>query len=310
MATVSFREIADHQIGPIVRLYISGSSGSGKTKFVCNFLKKRLFEFTRIYYYHPDCQETLPTDWHSILSCEVIYKSDSPTIETFKEMKPYSVIVLDDIFDKVVSSYDIDYLFRVLSGKRKLHVIVMSQRYFSTGRYCLSIRNCCDYHVLMRNSDLGTTKRIARTLGHEKEISTALKLTETQLYPYIFIDKTHLARVNRIQVYIDILSQIKVVIIDSMKYYLLSEKDFLSTWKKIDKNLAQEAASEAVSTEVEFEPDSNGNSDQSTVLTGAQRKCVQAHVKRTLHRYKKRSKFQEKVLFCRYLEQFYMKIKF
>ena len=159
----------------------------------------------------------------------------------------------------------------------------------------------------MRNSDLGTTKRIARTLGHEKEISTALKLTETQLYPYIFIDKTHLARVNRIQVYIDILSQIKVVIIDSMKYYLLSEKDFLSTWKKIDKNLAQEAASEAVSTEVESDADSYGNTDQSTVLTAAQRKCVQAHVKRTLHRYKKRSKFQEKVLFCRYLEQFYIK---
>ena len=292
MSIVSFREINNFQFGPIVRLYISGSSGSGKTNFVCNFLKKRLFEFSRVYYYHPDFHESEPTDWHLILPCDVIYKSDEPCINSFKEMSPYSVIVLDDIFDKVETSYDIDYLFRVLSGKKKLHVIVMSQRYFSSGKFCLNIRNCCDYHVLMRNSDLGTTKRIARTLGHEKEILTALKLTETQLYPYIFIDKTHLARVNQIQVFIDVLSKIKIVIIGSMKYYLLCEKDFCSTWKKIDKNLAQNATAKIGSTsKIQDGSESESNSERSTnYLTNAQRRCVQAQVKRTLHRYKKRAK--------------------
>lgn len=296
MSIVSFREINNYQLGPIVRLYISGSSGSGKTQFVCNFLKKRLFDFSRIYYFHPDFHESEPTNWHSILSCEVIYKSDTPDIATFKEMKPFSVIVLDDIFDKVETSYDIDYLFRVLSGKKKLHVIVMSQRYFSPGKYCLSIRNCCDYHVLMRNSDLATTKRIARTLGHENEILSALKLTETQFYPYIFVDKTNLARVNQVQVYIDILSDIKIVVLNGMKYYLLTEKDFLSTWKIIDKNLAKDATSETSgSTKVDSSKESESltseNLDESKVLTRAQRRCVQAQVKRTLHRFKKRSKF-------------------
>ena len=293
MATVSFREINDFKIGPIVRLYISGSSGSGKTKFVCNLLQKRLFDFSRVYYFHPDFHESEPTDWHSILRCEVIYKSDEPTIETFKEMKPNSVIVFDDIFDKVESSYDIDYLFRVLSGKRKLHVIVMSQRYFSKGRYSLSIRNSCDYHVLMCNSDHGTTKRIARTLGNEKEILSALKLTESQLYPYIFVDKTHLARVNRIQVFIDILSKIKVLIIDSMRYYLLSEKDFSANWEKIDKHLAKR---KTYNTKIQSDSDSDKNEDQSKTLTSSQRRCVQAQVKRAFHRYKKRANFQEQVL--------------
>ena len=304
MTIVSFREIENVKLGPIVRLYISGSSGSGKTKFISLLLNADLFNFSRVYYYHPDFHETQPTDWHNILSCQVVYKSEKPTIEDFKEMKPYSVVVLDDIFDQVESSYDIDFLFRVLSGKHKLHVIVMSQRYFSKGQYCVSIRNCCDYHVLMQNSDLATTKRIARTLGHEKEILTALKLTQDQLYPYIFVDKTHLARVNRLQVYIDILSRIKIIVNGSMKFYLLSEKDFLSTYSIIDKNLAQhetkkqklldcsKASAETttnISKTVVNSTDKSIGKDE-TCFTPSQRQCIEAQIKRTIHRYQKRSK--------------------
>ena len=299
MPLISFKEIENVKIGPVVRLYISGSSGSGKTYFISNFLKAQLFEFSRVYYYHPDFHESTPIDWHTFLPQDVIYRSDVPTIESFKEMKPFSVIVLDDIFDKVESSYDIDYLFRVLSGKRKLHVIVMAQRYFSNGKYCLSVRNCCDYHVLMRNSDLGTTKRIARTLGHEKEIISALKFTENNLYPYIFVDKTHLARVNRVQVYIDILSPIKIIVYGSMKFYLLSEKDFLSTYKKIDRDLAQyenekktlHGSSSPVSKTIPVQPSGDARITESEEpFSSKQRKCIEAQIKRTLHRFKKRTK--------------------
>ena len=299
MPLISFKEIENVKIGPVVRLYISGSSGSGKTYFISNFLKAQLFEFSRVYYYHPDFHESTPIDWHTFLPQDVIYRSDVPTIESFKEMKPFSVIVLDDIFDKVESSYDIDYLFRVLSGKRKLHVIVMAQRYFSNGKYCLSVRNCCDYHVLMRNSDLGTTKRIARTLGHEKEIISALKFTENNLYPYIFVDKTHLARVNRVQVYIDILSPIKTIVYGSMKFYLLSEKDLLSTYKKIDRDLAQyenekktlHGSSSPVSKTIPVQPSGDARITESEEpFSSKQRKCIEAQIKRTLHRFKKRAK--------------------
>ena len=295
MTIVSFREIENVKFGPIVRLYISGSSGSGKTHFINMFLESKLFKYTRVYYYHPDFHESEPVDWHSSLSCEVVYKSEPPTIDSFMSMKPFSVIVLDDIFDKVESSYDVDFLFRVLSGKRKLHVIVMAQRYFSNGKFCVSIRNCCDYHVLMRNSDLATTKRIGRTLGHEKEILQALKLTEDKLYPYIFVDKTHLARVNKIQVYIDVFSPIKVVVYGSMKYYLLNEKDFTSTYKIIDAGLAE---NEVKKQRICRSTDSSSaktnttttNTNTSTIkFTPIQRQHIESQVKRTLHRYKKRS---------------------
>ena len=309
MPIISFKEIDNVKIGPIVRLYISGSSGSGKTYFIANFLKSQQFEFSRVYYFHPDFHECTPINWHTFLPQDVIYRSDVPTVESIKEMKPFSVIVLDDIFDKVESSYDIDYLFRVLSGKLKLHVIVMSQRYFSNGKYSINLRNCCDYHVLMRNSDLGTTKRIARTLGHEKEILSALKFTDNDLYPYIFVDKTHLARVNRAQVYIDILSSVKVIIHGCMKYYLLSEKDFLSSFRKIDKNLAlYEDETKTVLKSGDSLSQKNkqpgtasgaatgatGESERSTInqepFSTSQRRCIETQIKRTLHQFKKRSK--------------------
>ena len=291
MTIVSFREIENVEFGPIVRLYISGSSGSGKTMFISMLLKAKLFEYSRVYYYHPDFHESHPTDWHSFLSCDVIYKSESPSIESFKEMKPFSVVVFDDIFDKVESSYDVDFLFRVLSRKLKLHVIVMSQRYFSKGQYCLSIRNCCDYHVLMRNSDLATTKRIGRTLGHEKEVLAALKLTETQPYPYIFIDKTHLARINRAQVYIDILSRIKIIVHESMKYFLLNERDFTSTYKIIDKDLAEnETEKQRVCRSSATNNKNRSFTATNTInFTPIQRQHIESQVKKTLHRYKKRA---------------------
>ena len=295
MSIISFKEIDNVKIGPIVRLYISGSSGSGKTYFIANFLKSQQFEFSRVYYFHPDFHECTPINWHTFLPQDVIYRSDVPTVESIKEMKPFSVIVLDDIFDKVESSYDIDYLFRVLSGKLKLHVIVMSQRYFSNGKYSINLRNCCDYHVLMRNSDLATTKRIGRTLGHEQEILQALKLTEDKLYPYIFVDKTHLARVNKIQVYIDIFSPIKVVVYGSMKYYLLNEKDFTSTYKIIDAGLAENEVKKqricrSTGGSSAKTNTTNTITNSSTInFTPLQRQHIESQVKRTLHRYKKRS---------------------
>ena len=54
-------------------------------------------------------------------------------------MPEWSVVILDDLVEESYSSKTIDYLFRVLSSKRKLHVILMSQRYYHTG---LEFKNC------------------------------------------------------------------------------------------------------------------------------------------------------------------------
>ena len=285
MVIISYKEIESVIYGPIVRVYVAGSSGSGKTSFVERFLKSNLFNYDRIYYFHPDFYEECPINWENSLKKEIVYRNGLPSIENLREMKENSVIVLDDIFDQVESSKDMDYLFRVLSGKLKLHVIVMTQRYFSNGKYCVNIRNCCDYHVLMRNADESLTKRIARSLGHLNDITTALKISDNQLYPYIFVDKTQLARVNKLQVYTDVLSKIKVLVINSMKYYLISEKEFNSTYRKIDKSLAtDEDQSKKLPNESEV-------TCQTTCRYGAakRKRNIENNVKRVIYKLKKRS---------------------
>ena len=278
MVIVTYKEIDKVVFGPILRVYVAGSSGSGKTSFVKKFLQSDAFSIERIYYFHPDFYEQAPVDWHETLDKQVIYHNELPTVESIRQMPKNSVLVLDDVFDKVENCKVMDYLFRVLSGKYQLHVIVMTQRYFSTGKFCVGIRNCCDYHILMQNADQSLTRRIARSLGHEKDITTALRLTENKLYPYVFVDKTQLARVNKLQVYIDVLSPTKVLIINAMKYYLLSENDFESTYKKLDKNLA---------TNENKKP--RKENWYPSVEVGRQR-AIELQVKRALYKLKKRSK--------------------
>ena len=285
MVIITYKEIEKVVFGPTLRVYVAGSSGSGKTTFVKKFLASNLFDFERVYYFHPDFYEGSPVEWHNILDKQVIYRSALPSLETLREMRKNSVIVLDDVFDQVENSKAMDYLFRVLSGKFNLHVIVMTQRYFSNGPYGLNIRNCCDYHVLMRNADNSLTQRIARSLGHKSDITSALRLTENELYPYVFIDKTQLARVNKLQIYIDVISPIKIVVIDSMKYYLINEHDFASSYTKIDKNLA-------TNENTKIEPSIGANSEEcdSDDCTPTRQRSIERHVKRALYKLKKRSK--------------------
>ena len=238
MVLLRYREI-DFDFANIFRVYISGSSGSGKTHFAKKLIDSSLFDIRRVHYFHPDFHQSNPNDWQETLSKDVIFRPQFPTREDLLQLEENTCIVLDDIFDSCVNSKDIDELFRVISSKHKLHVIVMTQRYFYPGKFNLSIRNSCNYHVLMRNVDAGEVRRIGQTLGLIKEINFAEKVNEKKIYPYIFIDRSNVARAYNIQVYTDIFSERKEIVHNSMKYYLLTESDFNTCFKKKDTNIAE-----------------------------------------------------------------------
>ena len=224
---------------PIWRVFISGSSSAGKTYFARQLLEAKLFDFERIYYYHPDIDEHNPTNWEKYFSEPVIYQTGLPSSQDLMDLPSKTCVILDDLYREATSSKIIDYLFRVLSGKLKLHVIIMTQRYFAGGPFALNIRNSSNYHVLMNNADCRINDRAANRLGLKKEYQVASKYNESNLYPYVFLDQTNEARVTRLQVYIDILSKHKKVIVNSMIYYLISERDFNSKCEVIDQNTAK-----------------------------------------------------------------------
>ena len=238
MVLLRYREI-DFDFADIFRVYISGSSGSGKTHFAKQLIDSDLFDIRQVHYFHPDFYELNPNDWQDTLTKDVIFRPQFPTRDDLLQLEENTCVVLDDLFDSCVESRDIDELFRVISSKHKLHVIVMTQRYFYPGRFNLSIRNSCNYHVLMRNVDAGEVRRIGRTLGLVKDINFANKVNEKKIYPYIFIDRSNMARALNIEIYTDIFSESKEVVHNSMKYYLLTEPDFNSCFKKKDKITAE-----------------------------------------------------------------------
>ena len=235
---IRYREIENFQFAEIFRIFISGSSATGKTHFAKELLKQNIFKFSRIYYFHPDFHEHSPVDWHNEFERPVLYQAGIPSLRELLEIPEYSCLVFDDLFSQCCDSKDIDYLFRVLSSKRKLNVIIMTQRYFAEGKCGLSIRNSSNYHVLMRNADARTNLNVANSMQLKPEITKAIDENKSKLFPYIFIDRTNQARVNGLQIFTDILSSRFQVIIGRMKYYLISEADFSSNFTVKGKNIA------------------------------------------------------------------------
>ena len=223
----------------IWRIFISGSSSAGKTYFAKQLLASKLFDVKRIYYFHPDIHESFPVDWCNDSDTEIVCQAGLPTLEDIDQMPKHSVVVLDDLFTEVAKSELMSYLFRVLSSKKKLHLIVMTQRYYAEGAQGLNIRNCSNYHVLMSNADARTNMRVAFSMGLEKDVRAAIKANEKKLYPYIVIDRTNYARVNGLQVYIDILDKFMKVIIDGTFKVLVPEKEFKENWELVSDGYAK-----------------------------------------------------------------------
>ena len=236
---IRYREISNFNFSSIFRVFISGCSASGKTFFAHQLLQSKLIEYERVYYFHPDFHEKAPVNWHETLNRPVLYHPGIPSLNELLEIPERSVLVFDDLMTQCCESKQIDYLFRVLSSKRKLNVIIMTQRYFSNGKCGLSIRNSSNYHVLLRNADARTNLLVANAMQLKPEITRAQTENKTRLYPYIFIDRTNEARVNNLQIFTDIFSCHKEVIIGSMKYFLISESDFNQQYHCVGDNLAK-----------------------------------------------------------------------
>ena len=282
----------------IWRVFISGSSGSGKTHFAEQLLKKKFFKFDRIYYYHPDLQESFPTNWKNSFSEPVLYQAGLPTEDELLSIPQYSCVVFDDLFTRACESRLIDYLFRVLSSKRKIHCIIMTQRYFAEGSNGLNIRNSSNFHVLMNNADERTNLRVADSMDLRKEVNLAIKENQKELYPYLFIDRTNHARVTGLQIYIDIFSRYQKAIHKLMLVYLVSESDFKSNFNLLDNHTAvrhenqieripSQRNSEHEYTKRDHQANTPGRKRPSRFQ---QRKQFTRQVERIIHRYNLKTK--------------------
>jgi len=218
------------------RMILSGSSGVGKTHFAGSLLKSNnLFEkqVEFIYYFHPCYLEEAPVNWHETMDVPVAYQTGLPTLDHLMSMPPNSIVVLDDLMDKCNESDAIDQLFRVVSGKRNISVMIMTQNYFAPGKYGRNIRNSCNYSVLLRNCcDATINRRAIRAMGLNKAFSLAEQGNAEMEYPYIFVDQTQKGQVSGFQLYTDLFGSYKKCYSNAgMPSYIIPEKDFFAVFR-------------------------------------------------------------------------------
>ena len=176
------------------RMILAGSSGAGKTYFAGELLKRfDLFEekISEVHYYFPCYLPEAPVNWHKSLNVPVSYHIGLPTKSDLMQLKVNSCVVIDDSFDEALKSSAIDHLFRVISGKRNICVMIMTQNNFSKGKYGREIRNSCNFSVLFRNCcDVSINENIARMAGMKKAYDSAYLDLQGEKYPYMLLDQS------------------------------------------------------------------------------------------------------------------------
>ena len=222
------------------RMILSGSSGSGKTAFAGKILEHDVFDTSveYVYYYFPCYLDEAPVDWHNSMTIPVSYQTGLPTLEQLTSMPANSVVILDDLMDECVISGTIDHLFRVISGKRKISVMIMTQNYFTHGRYSRNIRNSCNFTVLLRNyCDATINNRAARAMKLTKPVALAEQWNADKEYPYIFIDQTQKGQVSGYQIYTSLFDRYKKCYSNTgMPSYIIPEKDFSAIFHILQRN--------------------------------------------------------------------------
>ena len=230
------------------RMILAGSSGAGKTFFAGELLKRsNLFEesVTAVHYYFPCYLPEAPVTWHKILNIPVSYHVGLPTKTDLMQLERNSCVVIDDSFDEALKSSAIDHLFRVISGKRNICVMIMSQNNFSKGKYGREIRNSCNFSVLFRNCcDVSINENIARMAGMKKAYDSAFLDLQGQKYPYMLLDQSQKGQLSPFRLHTNIFDRFPISYsVDGMKAYVIGAQDFelfFNVFSKKDKFTANE----------------------------------------------------------------------
>ena len=213
------------------RMILAGSSGAGKTYFAGELLKRKdLFDdkISAVHYYFPCYLPEAPVQWHKTLDIPVSYHVGLPTKSDLMQLEKNCCVVIDDSFDEALKSSAIDHLFCVISGKRNIAVMIMTQNNFSKGKYGREIRNSCNFSVLFRNCcDVSINENIARMAGMQKAYGAATADLQGTKYPYVLLDQSQQGQLSPYRLYTDIFAKYPVCYsVDGMKAYVVGAQDF------------------------------------------------------------------------------------
>ena len=117
------------------------------------------------------------------------YYAGVPDVSFFDNLKPDSLVVLDDLWSEVCKSKDMVKAFKVFSRKMRFSIIVVSQCYFGGSDGGREIRNNVDVIVLFENhGDADLNNRIMRKLGYTKAYKQGSTVFTSRPHSYIVVN--------------------------------------------------------------------------------------------------------------------------
>ena len=187
--TIKLEKKTDYFFPTPLRCIFSGASGSGKSFVIGRILQsqKRLFgnEFKEVRYFYPSYLDESPVDYHETMSTPIQYEKGMPSKDQIFELEENSLLIIDDQYDRVVKDDLMAQFFKVISGKRNLSIIIVTQNYFCPGKHGRDIRNSCNYVGLFRNcGDRTLNLRISSCFGMKKSCQAAEKEFSTTTHPF------------------------------------------------------------------------------------------------------------------------------
>ena len=238
------------------RIILAGSSESGKTRFAGELLKRKdifVENPNSVTYYYPCYLDQAPVNWHNLLSIPVNYQIGLPTKEDLIKLPKRSCVVIDDSYDSAIKSSAVDHLFRVISGKKQISVIIMTQNNFSKGKYGREIRNSCNFAVLFRNCcDASINENVARMAGLKKAYDAASLDLEGQMYPHMVLDQSQKGQLSPFRLFTNIFDKYKIAYsVHGMKGYVIGAPDFESVYNVISESKNFTAKLKEVKNEAE-----------------------------------------------------------
>lgn len=216
-----------------MRAIFAGSSQSGKTFMIGQILKfqseifKGKFDFVK--YYYPTFLDEAPVDYHTLTNTPISYNAGFPTKSEILALPENALVIIDDQSDTAVKSDLVSQIFKVISGKKKMSIILVTQNYFMQGKHSREIRNSCNYVGLFRNCcDNSLNSRVTQAFGLKAAFEAAEReVCGCQVYPFVFIDQTQRGQISPYRLYTKIIGPYKEAFSKTgMRGYIISEEDF------------------------------------------------------------------------------------
>ena len=244
--TQEINTLCDFKFSLPMRAIFAGSSQSGKTYMIGKIIENanKLFgrEFEAIKYFYPEYLDESPVDFHKTTDSPISYITGFPKKSDISGLVPNSLIIIDDMADQAVKSDLVSQIYKVISGKKHLSIILVTQNYFVQGRHSREIRNSCNYVGLFRNcGDASLNRRVTSVFGLRKAYDIVERtIFRSEVYPFVFIDQRQVAQIGDYRLYTSILGNVKIAYsTNGMRGYVLNEE----TFKRIFNVISQSANS-------------------------------------------------------------------